>query len=80
MLIAQDWYWKNNSEERSLIVGQSTVREGKISNGIWPVEIEKAGEYIFELSRWPKESGLFLNAITSEISSAGNDIELKQWG
>ncbi|PXX21834.1 arylsulfatase [Arenibacter sp. ARW7G5Y1] len=80
LLTAQDWYWKNNNDKPNLIVGQSTVREGKISNGIWPVEIEKAGEYVFELRRWPKESGLSLNATTPEIVSRDNDIELKQWG
>lgn len=80
LLTAQDWYWPNNDDKQNLIVGQSTVREGKISNGIWPVEVEKEGEYLFELRRWPKESGLLLNASTDEILSESNDIELKRWG
>ena len=80
LLTAQDWYWPNNDDKQNLIVGQSTVREGKISNGSWPVEVEKEGEYLFELRRWPKESGLLLNASTDEILSESNDIELKKWG
>lgn len=80
LLSAMDWYWKNNDEKQNLVVGQSTVREGKLSNGIWPVEFEKTGEYKFELRRWPKESGLLLNSSTDEVLSVNNDIELKKWG
>ena len=80
LLSAQDWYWKNNSDQQNLVVGQATVREGKISNGIWPVEIANDGEYIFELRRWPKESGLSLNESTPAVNSESNDIELKKWG
>jgi arylsulfatase A-like enzyme len=80
LLTAQDWYWENNDDKQNLVVGQSTVREGKISNGSWPIEVEREGEYAFELRRWPKESGLSLNASTDEIVSSANDIELKKWG
>lgn len=80
LLTAQDWYWKENSEKQNLVVGQLTVREGKIANGIWPVEIQKDGKYSFELRRWPKESGLKLTASTPEVKSENNDIELKRWG
>ncbi len=80
LLSAQDWYWKNNSDKQNLVVGQATVREGKIANGIWPVEIAKDGEYVFELRRWPKESGLNLNQSAPKVKSENNDIELKKWG
>ena len=80
LLTAQDWYWRSNNEKQDLVVGQATVREGKISNGIWPVEIVRSGEYVFELRRWPEESGLSLNSSTPEIESKDNDIELKKWG
>ncbi len=80
ILTALDWYWANNSDKQNLVVGQSDVRTPKISNGHWPVEIEQDGEYNFELRRWPKESGLALNATTPEILSGNNDIELKEYG
>jgi hypothetical protein len=80
LLTAQDWYWQNNEDRQNLVVGQSIVREGKISNGIWPVDIVEEGAYVFELRRWPKESGLPLNGAADEIISENNDIELKKWG
>ncbi|MEQ6119855.1 arylsulfatase [Reichenbachiella sp. MALMAid0571] len=80
LLSAQDWYWRNNSDNQNLVVGQATVRDGKISNGMWPVEIARDGKYIFGLRRWPKESGLSLNESPPEVKSENNDIELKKWG
>lgn len=80
LLSAQDWYWKNNSDKQNLIVGQASVREGKISNGIWPVDIAANGRYTFELRRWPKESGLALSKSAPEVNSQNNDIVLKKWG
>ena len=79
-LTAIDWYWAENNDKQNLVVGQNNVRIGKISNGNWPVDIHKTGTYTFELRRWPKESGLALNATTPEILSQNNDIELKKWG
>ena len=32
------------------------VREGVAKNGEWNVEIAKAGNYRFELRRWPREA------------------------
>lgn len=80
LLTAQDWYWSNNSTPQKLVVGQGSVRKGLISNGTWPVEVASEGEYLLELRRWPKESGLALNASTAEIRSEDNDIALKKWG
>ncbi len=39
---------------------QAQVRRGERKNGIWHVEVAAAGDYAFELSRWPAESGLGL--------------------
>lgn len=79
-LTAIDWYWADNSDKQNLVVGQNNVRTGKLSNGLWPVEIHKEGTYTFELRRWAKESRLALNATTPEILSENNDIQLKNWG
>ncbi|MEO1012452.1 MAG: arylsulfatase [Bacteroidota bacterium] len=80
LLTAIDWYWRNNNDKQDLIVGQSVVREGKLGNGNWPVYVEQAGEYVFELRRWPRESGLPINGTTPEITSENNDIALKKYG
>ena len=37
---------------------QVQVRRGVLENGVWHLEVAKAGEYRFELRRWPRESGL----------------------
>ena len=80
LLTAQDWYWRDNNKKPNLVVGQSNVRVGKISNGLWPIEVARDGTYLFELRRWPKESGLSLGDSTAEVTSETNDIALKNWG
>jgi arylsulfatase A-like enzyme len=39
---------------------QQMIRLGEGANGYWVVEVVKDGIYQFDLSRWPKESGLKL--------------------
>ncbi|MCL3779488.1 N-acetylgalactosamine 6-sulfate sulfatase [Prolixibacteraceae bacterium JC049] len=80
LLCAIDWYWNNNNDKQNLIVEHEAVRNGKKGNGTWPVEFAHDGNYVFQLYRWPKESGLALNASTPEVSSNNNDIALKEWG
>ncbi len=45
---------------------QEDVREGVGDNGFWPVEVSTAGEYEFELCRWPKESQLKMDEVAPE--------------
>ncbi len=45
---------------------QIQVRRGDRKNGFWHVEVAAAGNYAFELSRWPAESGLELADAISE--------------
>jgi len=45
---------------------QEDVREGKGDNGFWPVEVSIAGDYEFELCRWPKESKLKMDEVAPE--------------
>ncbi len=40
------------------------IREGQARNGAWNVVVDRAGEYEFELRRWPVESDIALNAGT----------------
>jgi len=39
---------------------QIQVRRGVKKNGVWHLDVAQAGEYEFELRRWPRESGLRL--------------------
>ena len=51
MLSACEW--------RDVFVDQQRqVRIAERRNSYWPLEVERAGTYTFELRRWPKESGL----------------------
>jgi hypothetical protein len=45
---------------------QRQVRRGELKNGIWHLTVEQAGLYTFELRRFPKESGLGLQASLPE--------------
>lgn len=39
---------------------QAQVRRGERKNGSWHVDVAVPGEYVFELRRWPRDSGLRL--------------------
>jgi arylsulfatase A-like enzyme len=41
---------------------QAQVRRGVRRNGVWHLEVAEAGEYEFELRRWPREAGVPLSA------------------
>lgn len=41
---------------------QRQVRVADLKNGYWELDVAEAGEYEFELRRWPRESGLALRA------------------
>ncbi len=41
---------------------QQQTRRGDLKNSWWEIEVAEAGEYTFELRRWPRETALPLNA------------------
>jgi hypothetical protein len=41
---------------------QRQIRVGERKNGYWNLEVAEAGEYEFELRRWPRKTGLALTA------------------
>ncbi|MEM7033824.1 MAG: arylsulfatase [Chloroflexota bacterium] len=45
--------WRN--PECDCVWNQHQVREGLIYNGHWEIDVAEAGQYRFELRRWPKE-------------------------
>jgi len=52
LLNAHDW--RNGACECPW--NQAAIRAGEASNGYWEVDVAEAGEYEFELRRWPKEA------------------------
>ncbi len=55
MLTACEWW-------NVFVDQQAQVRRGERKNGIWHLQVEKPGEYEFELRRWPREAALALTA------------------
>jgi arylsulfatase len=53
MLTACEWW-------NVFVDQQGQVRRGERKFGTWHLEVERAGDYEFELRRWPRESGLAL--------------------
>jgi len=63
--------WRN--EDSSVAWHQGLIRKAKKCNGYWEVLVEEAGEYEFELRRWPREAGHKLQA-----GIKGDDIEWRK--
>ncbi len=70
-LTSHDWHgaehpdgtpYLNNSGEETPPTNQWQVREPRLANGYWVVEVETDGKYEFELCRWPKEADAAMTA------------------
>jgi arylsulfatase A-like enzyme len=44
---------------------QMQIRRGDRKNGVWHLKVARPGVYTFEMRRWPRESGLKLDAAVS---------------
>jgi len=51
-ITCHDWHG------RSVPWNQGAIRGGRAANGLWAVEVARAGTYEFALRRWPKEADL----------------------
>lgn len=51
VLTTHDWH----NEDSNCAWNQAAVRRGHICNGRWTIEVQEAGQYQFELRRWPRE-------------------------
>jgi arylsulfatase A-like enzyme len=49
---------------------QSQIRRGERKNGHWHIEAARAGDYVFELRRWPSETNTALSAGVPEMELA----------
>ncbi len=54
---------------------QGQIRRGIQKNGWWELEVAEAGEYEFELRRFPRESGLAMNAASPRTEIADGVFE-----
>ena len=63
---------------------QLTVREGARMFGDWHIEVEEAGDYLFEMRRWPREAetaiaaGLPEYQAEDDLFSAGVSLPITQ--
>ncbi len=64
-ITSQDWHGEDHAWN------QQHIREGKVCNGFWAIELARDGEYSFELRRWPREADLPMGA--------GIQGEIKDW-
>jgi arylsulfatase len=49
---------------------QAQIRRGERKNSVWHIEAAQAGEYVFELRRWPREANAALSAGVPETQLA----------
>ncbi|MBT3288991.1 MAG: arylsulfatase [Victivallales bacterium] len=64
-----------NEQDHLGVWDQSQVRRGDRAHGWWEIMVETAGEYEFDLRRWPREAG---HRVRSGIE--GDDVEYrKDW-
>ena len=62
------------SDQRDLCYDQDHIRQAvKISDAYWPVEVEKAGRYRFELRRWPEEAGVAIRSGVPALPKGDGD-------
>lgn len=54
------------NNDQGVAWNQGHIRAGRGTQGYWPVQIEVAGKYRFDLRRWPLESGLQMAAPAPE--------------
>lgn len=58
-LSSHNWHGEDQADKAW---NQGQIRQANIANGVWTLEIERAGQYRFELRRWPREVDLPINA------------------
>jgi len=63
-ITSHDWHGENCAWN------QGMIREGTPCNGFWAIDVAEAGDYEFELRRWPKEED---RAITDGIEGDVTD-------
>lgn len=57
-LTCMDWHGNGSH----LVWNQKQIRTGPVANGYWTVDVNRAGQYRFELRRWPRELDYAIDA------------------
>ncbi|MDH7569353.1 MAG: arylsulfatase [Armatimonadota bacterium] len=52
LLTCHDW----RNENCDCPWNHAHIRQGQVANGYWEVRVERSGEYLIELRRWPREA------------------------
>ncbi|MFW6369981.1 MAG: arylsulfatase [Bacteroidota bacterium] len=69
-LTAYDW----RSEEGIIPWDQQHIRQAVVGNGVWTIDVEHAGNYQFELRRWPNEiSKAFNDSLSPPVRVPGSE-------
>ena len=78
VLTCHDW----RNEDCNCPWNQGHIRSGLEANGHWEVEIERDGEYVIELRRWPREADRLLVAGLEgdDVEWRRDDIPENSWG
>lgn len=60
------YHWNNESgEQRDMPWAHVHIVAGPLQNGFWRVRVDRPGTYAVRLRRWPRETGLAINAQAS---------------
>ena len=71
-LSAHDWF----VTEQSLSPwSQNHIRNGHIGNGHWEVDVQKSGDYLVTLRRWPVSEPGPIEAVLARMNVGGSEIE-----
>jgi len=65
VITTHDWH----NEDSQCAWNQGSIRQGMICNGRWAIDVSEAGEYNFELRRWPREEDrAIVDAIPGKVT------------
>ncbi|MCU0917263.1 MAG: arylsulfatase [Planctomycetes bacterium] len=71
MLTACEWW-------NVFVDQQGQVRRGERKNGSWHLVVDRAGDYEFELRRWPREAALALTAAAPAVTLTDGRLDVGQ--
>jgi arylsulfatase B len=73
-LSSHDWHGGNGALSAW---NQRQIREGPAVNGVWAVDVARAGDYRIELRRWPVEADVAINAACRDAQPNREDMQGK---
>jgi len=71
-LSCNDWFGYKGKGNVTL---QKEIRLGRNFNGVWNIEVDRAGRYEFSLCRWPREAGAAIGAALPEYKAVDDSMD-----